>query len=210
MAKGCFVTFEGGEGSGKSTLLEGIEGYLVARGFPTLKTRAPGGTSLGKEIRNWLLHEKERELDARAELLLFLADRAQHVKEVIAPAIEEGKVVLCDRFNDSTMAYQGVARGFSLETVASFCSFACHGNLPDITFYLDLDPVVGLQRREAMSGKDRIESEDLSFHQKIRSAFQQMAAKEPSRMILLDASLSKEQVLMLAKEKLDAFFCSHR
>lgn len=208
--KGCFVTFEGGEGAGKSTLIGSIETYLFERGLSTVTTRAPGGTPLGKEIRTWLLHEKEKELDTRAELLLFLADRAQHVHEIINPALKEGKVVLCDRFNDSTLAYQGVARGFSLDTVGSFCSFATHALVPDVTFYLDLDPIEGLKRREAANGRDRIESEDLSFHQKIRSAFQQIAQREPSRFCILDASRSKEEVFSCAKEKLDAFFLTHR
>lgn len=208
--KGCFITFEGGEGAGKSTLIESVEAHLSKLGLTTLKTRAPGGTPLGKEIREWLLHEKERDLDMRAELLLFLADRAQHVREVIQPALEKGLVVLCDRFNDSTMAYQGVARGFPLETVSSFCLFASHALVPDVTFYLDLDPALGLQRREKANGRDRIESEELCFHQKIRKAFQEIAKKEPSRVSVLDASLSKEEVFTCAKEKLDAFFLAHR
>lgn len=206
--KGYFITFEGGEGVGKTTLIDRLEEALSCNHQEIIKTRAPGGTLLGKEIREWLLHHKHCRLDVRAELLLFLADRAQHVHEVIVPALEEGKIVLCDRFNDSTVAYQGVARGFSIEYVRSLTQFASYALVPDVTFYLDLDPVIGLQRRKG--APDRIESEEIRFHEQLRGAYQEIVRKEPARCMQIDASLSKEEVFILAKERLDAFFQTSR
>lgn len=207
--QGVFITFEGGEGAGKTTLIDTLSSYLEDLGISFVKTRAPGGTEIGQQIRHLLLHSDHAKLDARAELLLFLADRAQHVQEVILPALQEGKVVLCDRFNDSTIAYQGVARGLSQEVVAKQCAFACFDLQPDLTFYLDLDPKVGFSRTAARS-KDRIESEQHTFHENIRAAFQMLAKQAPQRIVTLDASGEQRQVFSHAKEKLDAFFLTHR
>ncbi len=203
-----FITFEGGEGAGKTTLIDALYLYLQQRGLSVLKTRAPGGTAVGAGIRELLLHTDKTSLDKRCELLLFLADRAQHVEEVILPSLQRGKTVLCDRYNDSTLAYQGGARGFPLPYLKQLLSFACQDLKPDLTFYLDLDPQLGFERaQKAGFVKDRIESETLSFHQKIRAAFQQMALEEPDRMVLLDASKPAPEVFALAKERLDASPC---
>ncbi len=178
--RGVFVSFEGGEGAGKSTLMEGIYQSLELQGLPVIQTRAPGGTEFGEKVRNLLLHD-DQSLDGRSELFLFLADRAQHVFEVIKPALEEGKIVLCDRFNDSTIAYQGVARELDPSFVRSLCLFATKQLEPDLTFYLDIDPVEGLKRAKAKSSvKDRIESEALEFHQKIREAFLRLVSNDPN------------------------------
>ena len=205
---GIFITFEGGEGAGKSTLMKGVHQRFLDAGKIVLQTRAPGGTPFGEKIRSILLHE-EKALNKKSELFLFLADRAHHVEEVIKPALLDGKVVLCDRYNDSTVAYQGVARELDSSFVRSLCSFAT-GNLePDLTFYLDVDPLVGLERAERASGsKDRMESESLDFHQKIRKAFHAMARQEPSRIRQLDATLSSELILKEATELLHALFPS--
>lgn len=209
-ARGVLITFEGGDGAGKSTLMKGLHHLLEERGESVISTRAPGGTFVGEKIRSLLL-EKENRLSDRCELFLFLADRAQHMQEVIFPALAEGKIVLCDRFNDSTLAYQGLARELDLSLVHSFCQFATEGKEPDLTFYLDLSPEIGLQRTLHKTGeKDRMESEPLAFHEKIRQAFLHIAQKEPQRVRVLDATKSPEILLQQAIYGLDDLFFSPR
>jgi dTMP kinase len=205
MNKGTFITFEGGDGAGKTTLIQKIFKDLDARGLNVLQTRAPGGTEIGQDIRNLLLHKHDAPLSKRSELLLFLADRAQHVDEFILPHLKNKKIILCDRFNDSTIAYQSGARGFPEPLVRKLCDFACNGLQPHLTLYLDLDPKIGLERaKKAGLAKDRIESETLKFHQKIRSAFKKISKKEPKRFILIDASGSPDEVYNEAKARIDA------
>lgn len=206
MSRGLLITFEGGEGAGKSTLIERLYEALISQQKSVIKTRAPGGTPTGVAIRNLLLNQQEISLGSRTELLLFLADRAQHVEEVIQPALQRGQLVLCDRYNDSSVAYQGIARGLGEERVRNLCHFACQGLEADVTFYLDLDPEVGLKRvTQAKIDKDKIEAEALSFHQKIRQAFHQIAAKEERRMQLIDASLPAEVVFQQVMKKIASF-----
>lgn len=196
-----FITFEGGEGAGKTTLIEEIFRYLTSRGYQVLKTREPGGTTLGEKIRSLVLESKEK-ISSRAELALFLGSRAQHVDEVILPALKAGKIVLCDRFNDSSVAYQGMARNLGKEEVAKACQFFSSTLVPKLTFYLDLDPKIGMQRVQRSRVKDRIEQEDFSFHALVRNAFLTIAKENPERIIVLDASLPKDQVQQMAIEKL--------
>ncbi len=192
---GTFITFEGGEGAGKSTLIDRLFDKLKGEGLDVIKTRAPGGTRAGEVIRNLLLNKADVSLTARAELLLFLADRAQHVQEIILPALKKKQIVLCDRYNDSTVAYQGGARGLGEEETRKLCDFACQGLQPHLTLYLDLDPVIGLRRAsQAKSGTDRIEAETLLFHQNIRQAFHHIAEKNRKRFHILDASKPPEAV----------------
>ena len=208
--QGLLVTFEGGDGAGKSTLIEGLYRLLEARGEDVLRTRAPGGTAVGEKIRSLLL-QADKQLDDRCELFLFLADRAQHMQEIIFPALEAGKIVLCDRFHDSTIAYQGVARGLDADLVSSFCLFASQEKKPDLTFYLDISPRIGLERTLKKNGeKDRIESESIAFHEGIRCAFLTIAEKEPKRVRVLDATLSQEELLQQSIRQLDDIFFSHR
>lgn len=208
--QGFLVTFEGGDGAGKSTLIQGLYHLLEARGEDVLQTRAPGGTVVGEKIRSLLL-QTEYPLSDRCELFLFLADRAQHMQEIIFPALEQGKIVLCDRFHDSTVAYQGVARGLSKDLVSSFCLFASQNKQPDLTFYLDLSPKIGLERTVKKNGeKDRIESESIVFHERIRDSFLAIAQKEPHRVRILDATLSQEELLQQSIRLLDDLFFSHR
>jgi dTMP kinase len=208
---GIFITFEGGDGAGKTTLIQKITSYLANCDFDVLQTRAPGGTEIGQDIRNLLLHKHDVPLSKRSELLLFLADRAQHVDELILPNLKRGKIVLCDRFNDSTVAYQGGARGFKEDLVRKWCDFACDGLKPDLTLYLDLDPKIGFERaQKAGLAKDRIESETLKFHQKIRKSFKQIARREPKRLIIIDASTTPEEVYSQAKVKIDALLKPYR
>jgi dTMP kinase len=193
MTRGIFITFEGGEGAGKTTLLEGIYKHLQGAGYQVLKTREPGGTALGEEIRNLVLHRKGT-MSPYAELSLFLASRAQHITEVIAPALKSGKIVLCDRFNDSTIAYQGMARGLGMEKVADFCQFICAGLEPHLTLYLDIDPELGLTRAKKSGSLDRIEVEEIDFHTKIREGYLAIHKKNPQRFHLLNADQSPEAI----------------
>lgn len=199
-----FISFEGGEGAGKSTLIHKIHEEFLNRKKTVLLTRAPGGTMTGDLIRHLLLHHDEHDISSRCELFLFLADRAQHVEQVILPALKEHKIVLCDRFNDSTIAYQGGARGFDPAWVRKLCLFATNNLEPDLTLYLDIDPHLALQR--VQRSKDRIEKEDIAFHQKIRQAYLEIAKKEPQRFYILDASRSPDEVYNQARHILD----SHR
>ena len=202
------ITFEGGEGAGKTTLVRLLYDALTKSGRKVLKTIAPGGTQAGALIRQILLDKKEIPLSYRAELLLFLADRAQHVEEVILPALRSNTVVLCDRFNDSTLAYQGL-RGFDEPWLKTLCAFATQGLQPDLTFYLDLDPQQGLSRVKNRT-QDRIEEEALSFHQKIREAYLHIAQEEPKRFHILPADKSPEEVFAHALQILSSYkLCSH-
>ncbi|MES2199588.1 MAG: dTMP kinase [Chlamydiota bacterium] len=208
--EGLLITFEGGDGAGKSTLMQNLYENLVEKGESVIKTRAPGGTDLGDKIRSLLLHEQGT-IDKKSELFLFLADRAQHVHEVIVPALLQGKIVLCDRFNDSTVAYQGAARGLDPMQVSALCDFATNGLKPNLTFYLDIDPLVGLQRSVKKSGTmDRMESESLSFHERLRTAFHSIALGDPSRIHMLDGSLPLNTLLQQATRILDDFFKAAR
>lgn len=204
MTRGLFITFEGGEGAGKSTLLEEIAKHLLTEGHTILKTREPGGTELGEKIRALLLHKGK--MTPHAELCLFLASRSQHIHEVILPALREGKIVLCDRFNDSTIAYQGAARALGVEPVSSFCKFISEDLEPHLTLYLDIDPALGLSR--IRRAKDRLEAETLAFHADIREAFLRLAVAHPKRIHRIDASLSPNKVfdqsLSLVMKKLRA------
>ncbi len=203
MSRSLFVTFEGGEGAGKTTLIQQIVHELTSRNLAFVTTREPGGTPLGEEIRRLLLEPST--LSPYAELSLFLASRAQHISQVIRPALAQKKIVLCDRFNDSTIAYQGAARGLGVEKVSEFCAFISQNLDPDLTFYLDLDPHIGLTRIEQRS-KDRIEAETLSFHIAIRQAFHDLAKRYPRRLRLLDASKAPSQVFQDAMGILDEMF----
>jgi dTMP kinase len=192
-----FVTFEGGEGSGKTTLMSKLEGALHSKGYQVIATRAPGGTPLGKEIRNLLLNpDLGIEIGRRAELMLYLADRAQLIEEVIKPALKEGKVVLCDRFNDSSIAYQGGARGLGVDEVQNLCNEVCQGLNPDITLFLDIDPVIGFSR--LTQKHDRLEKEKIQFHQQVRETFHKISKKEPDRLFIIDAKQTPEQVFAQA------------
>lgn len=198
--KRLFVTFEGGEGAGKTTLIEGLFRHLSASGLGVIKTREPGGTKLGEQIRSLLLEHRAEKVSPFTELALFLASRAQHIAEVILPALESGKIVFCDRFNDSSVAYQGIARGLGKEDVSGACSFFSQGLMPDLTFYLDIEPAIGMSRVQRARVQDRIEQEGLSFHAKIRSAYLELAKENPKRIHVLDATRPKERVFQEALE----------
>jgi len=201
--RGKFITFEGGEGAGKTTLIESLAKKFAEQEISVIITREPGGTKLGEHVRNILLsHSDDTTLSPYAELALFLASRAQHIQEVIKPAIEKGKVVLCDRFNDSSIAYQGLARGLGMEKVAQACSFFSSNLEPDLTFFLDIDPKVGLSRNS--EGFDRIESEEIAFHNLIRDGYLKLAEENPARIHVINAELPPAKVYDLAFESVSS------
>jgi dTMP kinase len=195
-----FVSFEGGDGTGKSTQIHALENYLIERGRACLVTREPGGTSLGKLLRQVLLEVSDREIAPATELYLYLADRAQHVSEVIRPALAAGKIVLCDRFTDSTLAYQGYGRGIDLKLLGLLNGFADGGVRPDLTILMDCPVAVGRARTsrrpsaEGQTGQDRFEREANEFHEKIRAGFLTMARAEPDRFRVIDSTHPREDV----------------
>lgn len=212
VAQGLFLTFEGGEGAGKTTLIEEIARTFISNGFPVVKTREPGGTHLGEMVRAILLQTSNgiHHMSAYAELCLFLASRAQHIAEIIGPALVRGKIVLCDRFNDSSIAYQGAARGLGMHEVSNFCDFISQGVEPHLTLYLDIDPEVGLKRAMKNRGShDRIESETIAFHQKIREAYHLIQKEHPHRLKFLDAAKTPNAVFRQAIDLIKPLLRKH-
>lgn len=197
-----FLTIEGCEGTGKSTLVEGIYKHLVeVEQRLVVKSREPGGTPFGKKIREILLNPDSIAIDSRSELFLFLSDRAEHVETVIKPALMQNMIVICDRFTDSSIAYQGAARKISdIERLESICMFATDDLVPDLTLYLDLEPEIGLTRIKR--DKDRLENENLEFHKRVREGYLKLAEENPNRIHILDANQDPQIVLSLALEKL--------
>ena len=192
---GLFITFEGTEGCGKSTQINALATRLQKAGQPVFQTREPGGTPLGEAIRNLLQHDSTGEgMTPEAELLLFTASRAQLIRERILPAIAEGKIVLCDRFMDSTTVYQGVARQIDSETVARINRFAVGNVRPDLTIPIDIEPEIGISRARSRSNDqlDRMEREAIDFFKAVREGYLQLAKSEPDRFLVLDGSQSIE------------------
>jgi len=189
---GLFITFEGGEGCGKSTQSRLLLKKLEQQNIPVVLTHEPGGTALGNELRKALKRKRDSSISPQAELFLVAASRAQLVAELIRPALEEGKVVLCDRFTHSTMVYQGYGRGLDFTAINMVNNMAT-GNLnPDLIILLDISPEQGLARKQSL--QDRFELEDLSFHQRVRGGYLKMAAAEPDRWLVIDASLPKGKI----------------
>ena len=182
-----FITIEGVEGAGKSTQAVRLADVLRREGHEVLLTREPGGTDLGRRLRQLLLDESSLAPTPQTELLLYLADRAEHVQRLILPALERGAVVIADRFSDSMLAYQGHGRGFPVDVVTQLDAFARDGLQPSLTFLLDLPPEVGLERIRATREMDRLEREDIDFFHRIRNGFRDLAVKDPERFVLLDA-----------------------
>ena len=189
---GLFITFEGGEGCGKSTQSRLLLKKLEQQNVPVVLTHEPGGTTLGNELRKTLKRKRDSSISSQAELFLLAASRAQLVTEVIRPALEAGKVVVCDRFTHSTMVYQGYGRGLDFTAIKMVNNMAT-GNLnPDLIIFLDISPEQGLARKQSL--KDRFELEDLSFHRRVREGYLKMAAAEPDRWLVIDASLPKGKI----------------
>ena len=206
---GLFITFEGGEGCGKSTQIAALKTRLEAMGKTVVQTREPGGTALGESVRNLLQYDDAGQgMLPEAELLLFAASRAQHVRELVAPAIAEGQIVLCDRFLDSTTVYQGVARAIDSKKVDTINQFAIGDTMPDLTILIDLPPEIGLARVHARSdGKlDRMEKEAIEFFQAVRQGYLDLAKSEPKRFLVLDGSQSVEELETQIWQRVEATF----
>ena len=206
-----FITFEGIEGSGKSTALRLLAEHLEKKGHTVLLTREPGGSSLGRRLRAMLLDSRTDNLNSRAELFLFLADRAQHVSEIIRPALDEGQIVICDRYVDSTLAYQGNGRGMDSDHLRTICTMATGGLWPHLTLLLDVPTEVGLARagkrnhdEGTVISEGRFESESLSFHERVRQGYLALAADEPERIARIDATVPPDEVLLQCVSAVEA------
>lgn len=197
--RGLFITFEGPEGSGKSTQLRRLAARLRSEGRTVLETAEPGGTAVGMQIRRVLLDAKNHELRPTTELLLMFAARAQNVDELILPALSRGEIVLCDRFTDSSLAYQGAARGLGADVVYEVDRIACRGLVPDLTIVVDVATELGLERARARNQNSqevetRLDEQAIEFHRKVRDAYLQLASDEPNRVKLIDGAGSEEKV----------------
>lgn len=204
-----FITFEGPDGSGKSTIIKKVYEKLVNDGFDIVLTREPGGTPIAEKIRDIILDNSNVALDARTEALLYAASRRQHLVEKIRPALKEGKIVLCDRFLDSSLAYQGGGRNLGVQNVLNINLFATENTYPDLTLFFDIDPELGLKRvsQDKKRVADRLDNENENFHEKVYSTFKEIVNTNSQRIITIDASKSIEEVTECAyrtiKEKLN-------
>ncbi|MFV8782740.1 dTMP kinase [Microbulbifer sp. SA54] len=204
LPRGMFITLEGGEGVGKSTNLKFLIDWLTDRGIDFVQTREPGGTPLAEQLRELLLQKREESVDPTAELMMVFAARAQHLSQVILPALNSGKWVICDRFTDATYAYQGGGRGLDRNLIAQL-EQTVQGDLrPDKVLLLDLDPEVGLERAAATGEADRFESEQLEFFHKVRNAYRARASEAPARYAIIDASRPLQQVQQQLREEMEA------
>ena len=204
MSRGLFVTLEGGDGSGKTTQAEVLEGWLGQQGRTVVRTREPGGTEVGVEVREIVLHHRG-DIAPRAEALLYAADRAHHVATVVRPALGRGDVVIQDRYIDSSVAYQGAGRVLDPGEVRSLSAWATEGLVPDLTVLLDLDPVVARGRLDgARTRYDRLEAEASEFHGRVRQAYLELAAAEPDRFVVVDATLPVDEIAALIRERVAA------
>ncbi|USB33283.1 dTMP kinase [Paenibacillus sp. YPG26] len=194
---GTFITFEGGEGAGKTTVLSRLSELMKEQGIPFLITREPGGIEIAEKIRTIILDPLNTAMDSRTEALLYAAARRQHLVEKVIPALQQGIHVFCDRFIDSSLAYQGHARGLGIEHILSVNSFATEGKMPDRTFYLDIEPEKGLARIEANRGREvnRLDLEELSFHHRVREGYHLLADRFSDRIVVVDADRDIETVV---------------
>ncbi len=204
---GLFITFEGGEGCGKSTQSRLLLKKLEQQNVPVVLTHEPGGTVLGNELRKILKRKGGSSISPQAELFLLAASRAQLVAEIIRPALKEGKVVLCDRFTHSTMVYQGYGRGLDFTAIKMVNNMATRHLNPDLIILLDISPEQGLARKQSL--KDRFELEDLSFHRRVREGYVKMAAAEPDRWLVIDASLPKGKIAEIIWDRVSRLLPNH-
>lgn len=203
MSQGLFITVEGTDGSGKTTQIKLMENYLREKGYDVVLTREPGGTNISEKIRSLVLDSQNTGMNYITEMLLYAASRAQHVAEVIRPAIDEGKVVICDRFVDSSYAYQGFGRDINLKVIADINRVALDGTAPDITFFFDLSPEVALKRRLSTTDADRIEGEDMEFHMRVYSGYKKLVLLYPDRIKAIDSTKTVGEVFKEVKYWLD-------
>jgi len=207
MAKGHFFSVEGCEGAGKSSIIIRISEYLVSRGHQVITTREPGGIAIAEQIRSVILDRKNTEMDGRTEALLYAAARRQHYVEKIVPSIMEGKIIICDRFIDSSLAYQGHARGLGVDEVLLINEFAIDKVFPDLTIYLDVDPEVGLRRIHEHADREinRLDLESITFHQKVRDGYLKLVDRFPHRIILVNANERIDTVFIEVQQIVDRF-----
>ncbi|GAE27857.1 thymidylate kinase [Halalkalibacter wakoensis JCM 9140] len=207
MSKGIFITVEGGEGAGKTSVLDKIEIQLESEGYEVVRTREPGGIRIAEQIRTVILDISHTEMDSRTEALLYAAARRQHLVEKVIPALKEGKIVLCDRFLDSSLAYQGHARGIGFEEVKSINEFAIEGHLPDLTLFFDVDPKTGLTRIQKDDEREvnRLDQEKLDFHERVREGYFKVMDVYPDRITIINANQTIEDVYQDAKKEIQRF-----
>lgn len=198
--KGYFITFEGPDGSGKTTISTEVQKRLVQAGYDAIYTREPGGIDIAEQIRQVILDPKNTNMDAKTEALLYAASRRQHLIEKVLPALEKGQIVICDRFIDSSLAYQGYARGLGIEEVFSINEFAIEGHFPDATVFLNLAYEEGLKRIETRAFKDRLDLETTNFHKLVSRGYEEVLQKYKHRMKIIDASQDVDYVLNDAME----------
>lgn len=215
--RGIFVTFEGIEGCGKTTQAKKLANYLRKRGFNVFETREAGGTEIGEKIREILHDTRNTKMDAMTEVFLFEAARKQHIIEIIKPSLERGEIVICDRFMDATIAYQGYGRGLKKSILRRLNSLATDNIVPRITFLLDMEVDTGLKRAEKRRNTlnfpfiiDRYEAENLRFHERIRQGYLKIAKREPERFVVLDANQDIESIHSIIIEKLEKFISNNR
>ena len=202
--RGIFISVEGPDGAGKTTQIERLKEYLAGKGYEVLITREPGGTVISEAVRALLLDPKHKEMKPETELLLYAAARAQLVGEVIGPAIEAGKAVISDRFVDSSVVYQGIARELGVETVYEVNRPAIGEYMPDVTFLLDLPAEVGIARKKDQAELDRMEQESLDFHRKVAEGYRTLAERDPERIKTIDATLPVDTICDMIKDKVQA------
>ena len=197
MKKGLFIVFEGGEGTGKTTAIDAIYNWIIENNFKCIKTREPGGIKISEQIRQVILNTENKTMDARTEALLYAAARRQHLVEKVIPALEDGSIVLCDRFIDSSLAYQGYARNLGIEEVMSINKFAIGEYMPDLSILFDLDPRIGLERINSNEQREinRLDLEKLDFHERVRLGYNVVYENNKDRIIKIDAEQSKENVI---------------
>ncbi|MDO4377848.1 MAG: dTMP kinase [Erysipelotrichia bacterium] len=209
MKNGLFLTIEGCDGSGKTTACKTVISRLQQEGYDVVYTREPGGSEIAEQIRNVILDVKNTAMDKRCEALLYAAGRRQHLTEIILPALTAGKIVICDRFIDSSLAYQGNGRGIGMDEIFKINEFAIENHLPDMTVYYSIDAQEGLRRISGRENLDRLDAESIDFHKKVQQGYEILCQKYPKRIKVIDASLSKEEVAentyKLIKEKINEY-----
>ena len=204
-----FITLEGPEGSGKTTAVEAAVKKLQEMGYEIVRTREPGGTPIAEQIRNVILDKENTAMDGRTEALLYAASRRQHLVEKVWPALKEGKIVICDRYLDSSLAYQGGARGLGIDNILNINLFATENTWPDLTLLFDIKPEIGLARINANANREvnRLDLEELGFHNKVRESFLELAKRWPDRFVIIDASQDRETVAKNTMEAILSRLC---
>lgn len=210
--KGKFITVEGGEGSGKTTVIQRLKEYLSDKSLNFIVTREPGGIEIAEQIRNVILDTRNTSMDARTEALLYAASRRQHMAERVIPALNEGKIVICDRFIDSSLVYQGHARGIGMDKVMAINEFAIEGYMPDVTLYLDIDPESGLKRIHKNEDREvnRLDLEAMDFHYKVREGYMKLMEQFPERIRKIDASGNCDEVFEAVKTAIDSIIATEQ